>query len=193
MNLKILVYTEEETLAHEFQEALSVLVHDCQIPLGNLTKVTISNRMSKALGKTIKKYEGENPEYEIRLSSVLLDPSCPKEVRMATIYHELLHTCDHCMNHGSEWQYLAFMVSQKTGLEITRTRDQDELPEEFRITLAAKQITMQSLPKYQIKCTKCDFQTDRKKITSVVRNLDQYRCPECGGELKLYQYQYIYK
>ncbi|MCF0258496.1 MAG: SprT-like domain-containing protein [Erysipelotrichaceae bacterium] len=175
--MDILMEFHDEALKREILEAVSVLER-MGIKPGTIRKVTISTRMSRTLGKTIVK-DWKKGEFEIRFSSILLDPDCPETIRLSTIYHELLHTSDGCFDHGRLWKRYASAVSKLTGLEISRVADGNQIPAHVR------QKTPQRQPKYLIVCPRCGFQQTRKQMSPVLKNLKNYRCPRCHGNLKL--------
>lgn len=66
--------------------------------------------------------------YVITVNKNWLDKNPPTEHLQDTIFHELLHSCNECMNHGKKWQYYAQRVNQKYGTNISRTAEYEELP-----------------------------------------------------------------
>lgn len=61
-----------------------------------------------------------NSCYSININVLLLNENCPENSLYETLYHELLHCVDGCMNHGIKWQQLAELVSDCYNVDITR-------------------------------------------------------------------------
>ena len=66
--------------------------------------------------------------YVITVNKNWLDKNPPIEHLQNTIFHELLHSCNECMNHGKRWQNYAQIVNQKYGTHISRTAEYEEYP-----------------------------------------------------------------
>ena len=188
MNQNTLFDVRSDSFRKEIVQAME-LMESLNIPIGPITLVSVSSRMSRTLGKAIEKRWNYNSagrkappggsQYEIRFSSLLLEPDFPAEMRLSTIYHELCHTIPGCMNHGSRWLLYAGLVTSHTGIEISRLADPDQLPEALQYRPKRQEY------RYLITCTCCDFSQKRKQMSKVLRNLDRYECPRCHGKLKL--------
>ena len=62
-----------------------------------------------------------NHRYRIRINKNWLNQNPPIEHLQNTIFHELLHSCNGCMNHGPRWKAYAQKVNIKWGTNISRT------------------------------------------------------------------------
>lgn len=93
-----------------------------------------------------------------------------------TIVHEVLHTIKGCMNHGSKWKECANTMNEVYGYNISRLGTMKS---------GAKLNTPPKLVKYIITCQKCSKVYKRKVRSKLVKNVDNYKCGECGGALKL--------
>ena len=75
----------------------------------------------------LKKYGFAN-SYIITINQNWLNKNPPIEHIRNTIFHEILHSCKECMNHGKKWKYYAQKVNQKYGTNIARTAEYEEYP-----------------------------------------------------------------
>lgn len=71
-------------------------------------------------------YNPLNDEYTIEISSTLLREDCNEKALLETMYHELLHCVDGCMNHGKKWQELADLVNDCYSVNITRVSSMEK-------------------------------------------------------------------
>lgn len=91
---------------------------------------------------------------------------------METIIHEILHTCDGCMNHGKLWKRYAEIIRIKTGYNVTRTSSFEKFGLERPQT------------KYVFVCEDCGQIIRRDRMSKFVKNYHHYRCGECGGHFR---------
>lgn len=106
--------------------------------------------------------------FTISLNESLLTGDDMKSA-MQTLAHEVLHTCDGCMNHGSLWKSYANRVNQRYGYNISRTNSASSLGVEVK-------------SKYLVQCDDCGAKIRRDRMSKVVSNYDSYVC-KCGGSL----------
>lgn len=150
------------------------------IPYGNIDKVTINTRAKKRWGQcctTLSSRYWENRIFSINISVELLKDNISDEALMNTIIHEILHTCENCMNHGKDWQYWANYVNDcYSCYNIKRTTSFEE-----------KGINRDEVIKYNylVKCNKCGYEWKKQKRSSVVTYPSHYHC-RCGGTLAVY-------
>lgn len=139
------------------------------IQYGNVRDFTINTRAKSRWGQCAKRPDG----FYININEALCDGNHEDGLR-ATLFHELLHTCDGCMNHKSKWKDYADRVSKATGLKITRTD-----------SAADKGFDSTAMPgrknKYQIFCPNCGLVGTRQKRSRVVKLIDRCRCTICGS------------
>ncbi|MBO4542240.1 MAG: SprT-like domain-containing protein [Bacteroidales bacterium] len=111
--------------------------------------------------------------YTIQISSVLLDDNAPVKSLKNTLFHELLHAVDGCMNHGTVWQELADMVNKAYGYHVKRCNSSDELGVEMPTTGKC----------YIITCNKCHSSWKYIRMTKTVKSCkdNRARC-SCGGK-----------
>lgn len=157
---------------------LNTVYYECKseldaigITYGNITSVVVNTRAKKRWGQCKSIPNG----YIISINAALLDERNDIKGLKETIIHEILHTCNGCMNHGIEWKRLADKVNHKYGYNVKRTSSADDkgVHDETR-NIQPKAIN------YIIKCNNCGFEFKRTRHTSFVANPDNYRC-SCGG------------
>jgi len=152
---------------------LSILTKECEhnlrnigIPVGNVTGLTINNRTSKRLGRCSRR----DNNFTIEVSAKILHD---KNEVLNTIYHELIHTCPSCFNHGDKWQSYGQLAEVKLNLAkpITRCTSVDRTEEYV------------SQFKYVLKCECCGVEILKDRMCGVVKNPELYTHSKCGGKL----------
>ena len=165
---------------------LSILTKECEhnlrnigIPVGNVTGLTINNRTSKRLGRcsrkggTVTSSNGKITVEEVFTIEVSAKILHDKEEVLNTIYHELIHTCPSCFNHGEKWQSYGQLAEAKLNLAkpITRCTSVDRTEEYV------------SQFKYVLKCECCGVEILKDRMCGVVKNPELYTHSKCGGKL----------
>ena len=112
--------------------------------------------------------------YYIKLSSALLESTDKRAAVVQTLFHEVLHTCHNCMNHGREWKYLASVVGRKYGVNITTTTNAAALGIEVEQLINVN---------YILECQKCNKQFKYARMGKAVKNAESCKCG-CGGSIK---------
>ncbi len=129
--------------------------------------VEVNTRAQRRLGCCTRR----QGKYYIQVSARILgDP----ELLQKTLFHELLHTCYGCLNHGKGWKAYAQKVGEALGVEITRTAPMEGPQHPLR----------QEEVKYLLQCQSCGRVIPRKRRSKAVDHPERYRC-SCGGKLKL--------
>ena len=151
---------ELTTLANKCSQNL----RNIGIPVANVSGYTINSRTSKRLGRCSRR----DNQFYIEVSSKILHDK--KEV-LNTIYHELIHTCPSCFNHGDKWQMYGQLAESKLKLEkpITRCTSVDRTEEYV------------SQFKYVLKCECCGVEILKDRMCGVVKNPELYIHRVCGG------------
>jgi len=146
------------------------------IKYGKILDWSINTRATKRWGQC-KKVPGG---FTININATLLDERNDVEGLKNTIIHELLHSCDGCLNHGAEWKRLAAKVNSVYGYNIKRCSSASEkgIEEETRVINHIE-------PKYIVKCTRCGNTIKRQKKSKLIEHTSRYRCGRCHGELKI--------
>ena len=113
-------------------------------------------------------------EYTIEISSMLLDEQIPIEILESVILHEILHTCIGCFNHGKTWRQEAQKINSKYGYNISR-----------RGNIQIKDLNlMGGRYKYVVRCKSCGKLYGYQRMSKALKNLNDYECPICKGELE---------
>jgi predicted SprT family Zn-dependent metalloprotease len=150
------------------------MLDDIGIKYGNVKEFKINTR-ARRWGQC-KRITGG---YSINISATLLDERNDIDGLKNTIIHELLHTCDGCMNHGEKWKAMAKKVHQAYGYNIKRCSDTDEKGVKKDTRPKQKAIKY----KYEVKCKKCGNVYQRSKMSNVIQHPEHYTCGKCHGEL----------
>ena len=115
-------------------------------------------------------------KFIISINEVLLQKKYLNGLK-STLFHELLHTCPECYNHGSQWERYGVIVEKKLGISINQHDDYRDKGVSMGDYMKAHSY------KYAIKCKKCGFTYFRQRKTKFTKNYKAYRCGSCGGEL----------
>ena len=129
---------------------------------------TVNQRLQTRLG--VCKKAGDR--YTIEIAAFLLDETYPEVLLQETLLHELLHTCDGCMQHTGQWKTLAERVNAAYGLQIARLTNMDRMPS------APKQH-----PSYRVVCRHCGTVFERYKRSPLIQHPERYRCGKCRQPL----------
>lgn len=113
--------------------------------------------------------------FTIQISSVLLEDSNSICGLKNTIIHELIHTCDGCMNHGNKWKEFADKVNKFYGYSIKRTSS----PEEKGVSVDS---IKENKRHYEVTCSDCGNKFIYYRDCKVTKNPSRFRC-SCGGRL----------
>lgn len=141
------------------------------IKTGVVKCVKVNNRAAR-WGRCRRIVSASTYIYEIEISGRLLDDNVDDKAAETTMIHELLHTCNFCLNHGAEWKRLAEKVNKAYGYNIKRTTSAEEKGvEDIR-------------KKYAVVCEKCGTETTRMKMSNLIKHPEFYVCCRCGGNLK---------
>lgn len=144
------------------------------IKYGNILAVTPNTRAKSRWGQCRKVPGG----YTININVDLLDEeSGPdgEEGLINTLLHELLHSCEGCMNHGPNWKALAATVYRATGYNIKRTSS----AEEKGMTPSIRAVKY----KYAVQCECCGHVFYRQKACKLTKHPEWFRCGICKGSL----------
>lgn len=141
------------------------------IKIGWITGYTVNSRAKRRLGLCSSNGCGG---FNIQVSEVLLRDDVPMEELRHTLYHELLHTCKNCQNHGKEWKRLAKKVSLAYNMDISRCAS----PDEKSVHILQDQHREQAKYKYQ--CQGCGKVHINMRASGFTRQPERYRCGKCG-------------
>ena len=120
------------------------------------------------IGRNSKKHSG----YFLRIGglfNLIPNEELAKIRFQSTIIHELIHTIPGCMNHGSKFQRICYLVNKKYPQYKLQTATGAE---DFGIQLD------EPTPKYKIICKCCgkEYLYQRKPKL----NINMYKCSKCG-------------
>lgn len=121
-----------------------------------------------------------NGIYTININADLLEDNCPEKALRETLYHELLHCVDGCMNHGAKWNRLADLVNDCYSMNITRTSSTEEkVGTEYAQVIKAKAIS--ELKVFSIKCTSCGTVSTKRgnRAPKWYAHPNNFRCGKC--------------
>lgn len=140
------------------------------IPLGGINAVELNSRMHSYWGRCSRRIGYKR--FDIDIAERLLLSADDEGVDIVVI-HELLHTCEGCMNHGSMWKHWGNVVCNAFGYKITRLSSADDLgsdPTEL-IMMGYHACQCMNCGNVVVKKTECDF----------IKYYDNYSCAICGG------------
>lgn len=135
-------------------------------------KYTLDNRSTKRAGCC------NYGKKEIKVATKVMKYHS-EEKAFDTCVHELIHAVAvesfGCTGHTGKWKQIANEVNRNYGMNLKRC-----------YTMTQEQIeATQKKDKYVIHCESCDFKQGRKKASNVTKYPFNYRCPRCGGHLKV--------
>lgn len=137
------------------------------VPINNVVEWTVNTRAKGRWGQCRRK----NGKYSINISSRLLEDDVTEKALKDTIVHELLHTIDGCMNHGTKWLMYAELVNDCYNYNVKRTStDSDK-------GIDTKAEKMKS--KYVFKCESCGQVVARDRASNFTKNYSNYGCARC--------------
>lgn len=143
------------------------------IQYGKIASIKENSRLTKTWGNcrriSPRNTKWEDCSYEIKISSRLLNDSVDDNAVKNTIIHEILHTCENCLNHGNTWKIQAEKVNREyPQYNIKRTTSFSE-----------KGISENDEYKYIIECSTCHRKWRYRKKTKVVNMHEFLKCPFC--------------
>ena len=139
------------------------------IKYGKIVSVSINTRAKKRWGQC----KMENGCYMISISSRLMSEDVALIHLENTMIHEILHTCNGCMNHGATWKNLAEKVNSAYGYNIKRTTSSAEKGIEPIQTIYNI--------KHKFVCKGCGAFVVRQRESDFTRHYNLYRCAKCRG------------
>ena len=151
------------------------IVDDCGIEYGNIRRFEVNHRAKNRFGQCRRRNDEFGVYYTINISSFILGDETDEREVESTVIHEILHSCDGCMNHGEKWKGYANIVRKKYGYNIERTGSFEDfgLKKDDVVTF-----------RYILRCTDCRNEFKRNRMSKVIQNPGRYRCGACGGMLE---------
>jgi len=139
-----------------------------------------SKKMTRTYGncKSVRYLDGTVKEIkEIAINEWLLDEEIPDIILKNTIMHELIHTINHCGNHGNEFQKYAKIVSSNLGYRIQTYVSKEE----------SKIVSERHKPKdysYFVYCPNCGLEYGYRIKSYAWKHPEKCYCGKCGGTIK---------
>lgn len=141
----------------------------------------VNSRAKRRFGQA--SYNSLYDEYTIEINSILLRDDCPEKALLETLYHELLHCVDGCMNHGKEWQELADLVSDCYMVNISRTNTlEDKYGKEYAKIVRNEQ--QSDKKEYRCYCSDCGqvYKRVGYRAPKWYTHTDNYFCTPCRNK-----------
>ena len=166
MNKTDILYERAQYL---FQQ-MTKRFQDAGIPIPS-DKINRNLRLSRATAK-MGSCKKQNDRYTISLSVYILED---EESVRNTLAHELVHTCEGCMNHGAGFQRIGKMVEERLGIPVNRTATKEEsersgIKDVYRMKAG-----------YRVRCENCGAVIYRQRKSALIKHPERYRCGNCGG------------
>ena len=102
-----------------------------------------------------------------------------EDVLKDVVYHELIHTCPGCQNHGWKFKEYAYKINQIYQTNISTRMDVETFE---RIGMRDAYIRD---AKYKISCPGCGQTIYRKRASELTKHPEHYRCGRCHGKLEV--------
>lgn len=141
---------------------------DLGIPLSIVDSVVVNNRLDRSWGRCRRL----GYQFQIELSGKLMKTASIDGIDMV-MYHELLHTCIGCFDHGPLWKKYASIVCHAKGVHISRLTSADELGVDVQVLLDQGYFACQ--------CIDCGSVVTRKSECRFIKHPEWYSCGKCGG------------
>lgn len=145
------------------------------IPVKRNITFSVNTRAKARFGQCC--HNRRTGKYSINIMDALCTSECKRGLKQVII-HELLHTCDGCMNHGKVWKDYANKVNKHTGLNVSRTNSYEEL--------GLERPKAEETAKYIITCNECGNKWYRDRASNITKYPEHYHCT-CGGRISVEQ------
>lgn len=147
--------------------------------------IKLNNKLSRALGrcKYRRDWNGSMYAYVIEINEMYFESATDNELK-STICHELIHSCDKCINtqchHKGLWKVYArrMEVNYPNKYLIKRITCSKQYNEALRKK-------KENSYKYEVYCPKCGATWRRKSKCKLVQHPNYYSCGRCNADLKV--------
>jgi len=139
------------------------------INYGNIVEVVPNTRAKKRWGQCCRIPGG----YSININVALLNERNKEEGLINTILHELIHSCEGCMNHGENFKRIAGKIFRAYGYKITTTSSAADK--------GVIETTRNIDYKYAVQCGACMNIVQRMRMSDLIKYPEFFRC-KCGGK-----------
>lgn len=86
--------------------------------VGNIDRLRVSGRLRRAWANCAR--DTRHGCYTITFGRHTIERGCDEGIR-GTMFHELIHTCEGCFNHGPAFKKAASIVNKAYGVRVSRT------------------------------------------------------------------------
>lgn len=147
-------------------------MYDANIPVGIVSNLSINSRLNSVWGRC--RWYKTHSNFDIEISERLMLAGDSTGIE-CTIIHELLHTCEGCLNHGKLWKEYASIVSMLYGYPVSRISDAETLGVDIDVLLEQGY--------YACRCKDCGNIIPKKSLCNFIKHPENYCCG-CGGEFE---------
>lgn len=141
----------------------------------NIASITVNNRLSRALGRCVRK----NGVFYIELARKSVGESVDVNFIKNIIMHELIHTMPGCWNHGPTFQHYAQLVNRGFGYHVGTTETIENM-----MAAGVKPLIKSEVARYALVCGKCGKRVAyRQRQCDLTTNPGNYVHSGCGGNL----------
>ena len=162
-----------------YNELLGVF-YELDLPLEPILSVTINGRLTRTFGLARTRIDAYNPENKIHwieISPLNFVEGKP-EILRDTLAHEMCHCCTGSVKHGETFMRYAKRLNAAIGSKIGQYFN----PRSYGLTEAPRKRKKEQ-PKYTVYCKKCGRYHTFYRKTEAIKNIENYRCARCKGEL----------
>lgn len=154
------------------------------IEYGNIVEIKINTRAKRRWGQcqiVCNSQYWKNRQYSINISDRLLQDDVKDEACLDTIIHEILHTCDGCMNHGCKWKELAELVNECYACyNIQRCSSSEEKGIECKTEYKPHY----RVHNYAVRCSKCGYTIYRERMSNLIKYPHEFKHTSDGGKFE---------
>lgn len=145
---------------------------DIDIPIQDNKIVEISFKRIQGFGKC---FLTTNGEYYIYIAQFYQNEEVDLDELYMTIIHELLHTCENCMDHTDMWMQYAQRVDETYAYNITFHKTSYDVKNKKK-TILARMVCSNCICKWDVR---------EKKSLNLIQAGKKCYCPWCGSEMKV--------
>ena len=156
------------------------------VDTNKIRKVFVNGRMSRAYGKTYRKWDSYESEhyFEIAIIPCVLDENVPSHVCRSICYHEILHTLDGCFAHNKKFHNYCDLIEDCLGVKMGTYVDKGYMAEIKANTITPQRRRLEY--KWEYHCPKCGHvYRDKRRPNGLAyypsTNEINYCCGKCKG------------
>lgn len=147
---------------------------------GEVVEIKWNNRFTKVLGRTTRKRDFTKPgvqyKFILEFNQKYFRYEDTDQVRN-TIWHECIHLCDGCFDHGKKFKTIAEHLNFAFGTNIERVNTNAS---KYSAQLAFEKPKI----KHEIYCNDCgrylgSYKNVTQKVMDIARKTNKYICPFC--------------